>query len=152
MRQHRGFTLIEVMIVVGIIGILAAIAVPAYGDYVKRAKITEATSALSDMRLKMEQYFQDNRTYNNAAAPACGAVGTSIAPLPAATTNFTFSCADLAATTYTVIATGNTSSNMIGFRYAVNQANVRQTLALPAGWNAATNGNTCWVTKKDGSC
>ncbi|HTS84956.1 MAG TPA: prepilin-type N-terminal cleavage/methylation domain-containing protein, partial [Usitatibacter sp.] len=61
-RQARGFTLIEVMIVVAIIAILAAIAVPSYQDYVTRGRIIEATGGLGDARNKMEQYFQDNRS------------------------------------------------------------------------------------------
>ena len=69
---HRasGFTLIELMITVAVIAILAAIAIPAYGDYVRRSKITEASSSLSDMRNRLEQYFLDNRQFPVNCIPA----------------------------------------------------------------------------------
>jgi prepilin-type N-terminal cleavage/methylation domain-containing protein len=69
-HRTRGFTLLEVMIVVVIVAILAAIALPNYSDYIKRGKIIEATTGLSDMRTRLEQYFLDNRKYDNAGA--CG--------------------------------------------------------------------------------
>ncbi|HZQ75405.1 MAG TPA: type IV pilin protein [Burkholderiales bacterium] len=141
-RLHKGFTLIELMVVVTIIAIISAVALPAYSDYVKRAKITEATSALSDMRVKMEQFFQDNRTY----ATACAA-GT-VAPVPSSTNNFDFACSNLGTTTYTVTATGKNA--MLGFNYSIDQANTRTTLQLGSGWTGA--GSSCWVTRKDGSC
>lgn len=140
MHRQTGFTLIEVMVVVVIIAILSAIAVPQYSDYVTRSKITEAVAGLSDMRVRMEQYFQDNRTYVGACA-----AGT-VAPLPTAL-NFTFACPALSATAYTVTATG--AGSMAGFTYSVNQANVRATSSVPSGWATSA---TCWVTKKDGSC
>lgn len=147
MRRQQGFTLIEVMVTVAIVAILAAIAVPSYSEYVMRAKITDAVSALSDMRVKMERYFQDNRSFNppGPAIPPCTA-GT-VAPLPAATNNFTFACAGLGANTYTVTATG--IGSMVGFSYTLDQANNRVTVSVPAGWTASA---TCWVLKKDGSC
>ena len=143
MTKHKGFTLIEIMIVVAIIGILMAIAIPAYGNYVKRAKITEAVGALSEMRVKMEQYFQDNRTY----VDACG--GTGVASLPAASKSFTFACSGLTATGYVVTATGITSANMGGFSYTINQANVRATtITSVSGWNSNA---TCWVLGPGGA-
>ena len=68
MRRPSGFTLIEVMIVVAIVAILASIAIPAYTDYILRSKITAATSALGSQQVKMEQFFQDRRTYVGACA------------------------------------------------------------------------------------
>ncbi len=141
MYKNRGFTLIEIMVVVVIIGILAAIAIPNYADYVTRSRIPEAVSGLAGQRVRMEQYFQDNRTF----VGACTA-GT-VAPLPAATQNFTFACSNLAVSTYTVTATGIGPMN--GFVYTVNQANTRATTGVPSGWTA--NGG-CWVTGKGGLC
>ena len=59
-RAQKGFTLIELMIVVAIIGILAAIALPAYQDYVGRAQATEALTATSGIRADMGIYLAEN--------------------------------------------------------------------------------------------
>lgn len=132
---QKGFTLIELMIVVVIIGILASIAIPAYSDYVIRGKLQEGTSGLSAGRVRMEQFYQDNRTY----------VG---APCPAATTNFTYACSALTATTYTITATG--VGGIASFVFNINQANTKGTTNVIAGWGATPA--TCWQVKKGGSC
>jgi type IV pilus assembly protein PilE len=141
MKTVKGFTLIEMMIVVGIVGILAAIALPSYSEHTRRAKITEATSQLADLRVRIEQYFMDNRTYQGAGT-ACGVT------MPTTTTKyFTLTCNAPTTSTYTITATG--TGDMAGFKYTVNDQNVRATTGVPTGWT--TNAN-CWVTRKGGVC
>jgi len=70
MNTQKGFTLIELMIVVAIIGILAAIAIPAYQDYTARAQVTEAFNLAGAQKLAVTEYHSNWGTWpaNNSAA------------------------------------------------------------------------------------
>lgn len=138
-RRHlQGFTLIEVMITVAIIGILAAIALPSYESYVRRGKVQEATSELANARVKFEQFFQDNRSYN-------GYVTASCSPVISGTKYFAYTCGSTTST-YTITADGAASRGMSNYQYTINESNVK-TSAVPGGVGA-----TCWITKAGETC
>ena len=67
---QKGFTLIELMIVVAIIGILAAIAIPAYQDYTIRSQVTEGLNLATSVKAAVSESFQSNGSWpgNNTAA------------------------------------------------------------------------------------
>ena len=137
-----GFTLIEVMIVVAIIGILAAIAVPMYSDYLIRGKLAEAGSTLGNVRVQLEQYYQDNRNYGTGTA--CGVA------MPAMK-YFTYTCTlTNSGQGFTASAAGIAAQGVNGFTYTIDQTNNRLSTALPSGWGTAPV--NCWVNRKGGGC
>ena len=153
MKQQHGFSLVELMIAVVIVGIITAVAIPNYRDYVTRSRVPEATATLGDIRVRMEQFYQDNRTY-----PTGGCVVQPTAPsatqiqVPLGQ-NFDFTCGAPTGTTFTVQAAGKGS--MAGFQYSVDQFNGKTStltgVAATNGWTAHSP-NNCWVTKKGGYC
>lgn len=67
LRSSKGFTLIEVMIVVAIVGILAAIAYPSYQEYVLRSGRSEGQALLNDAAARQDRYFAQNHSYVTGA-------------------------------------------------------------------------------------
>ncbi len=73
--RQKGFTLIELMIVVAIVGILAAISYPSYQEYLRRAKRAEGRSTLLDAAARLERFYSDNNQYPTTLA--AGSIGTT---------------------------------------------------------------------------
>jgi type IV pilus assembly protein PilE len=137
--KARGFTLIEVLITVAIVAILASVALPSYHNYVIRGKIPDATGNLGSKRVKMEQWYQDNRSYVGAQ-PVTGTDSSS-------SKYFDFSGTGTA-TGYTLLATGKNSMN--GFQYSIDQSGAKaSTVTGVSGWSGS---GSCWVTKQGGKC
>lgn len=139
--NQRGFTLIELMITVAVVGILAAVALPSYTRYVARGKITDAVAALADYRVKMEQYFQDNRNYGTANG-SCPVTIT-------ASQYFTYSCLVGSATpsvAYTATATsiaGSVGAAAGDYTYSINEANAKST----GKFKGALVSKSCWLIR-----
>ena len=87
-KIQKGFTLIELMIVVAIIGILAAIAIPAYQDYTVRSKVTEMINSAGVCKTSVAEYYQSLGAFpGNATQAGCSNIGTAntVAPVVATT-------------------------------------------------------------------
>ena len=67
MKNNKGFTLVELMIVIAIIGILGAVGYPAYTDSVKRGKRADGIDALLKQAARMEEFYMNNDTYEDAS-------------------------------------------------------------------------------------
>lgn len=140
-RAEAGFTLIELMIVTVIIAILVSIGIPQYNDYLIKGKLAEASNLLSELQIRQEQYYLDNRAYANGMSPR------------ATSTVFSASCAiSSGGQGYTCTATPLASSG-IGFVFSVNETGTKSTSAAsPAlsGWTLPAS--SCWAKSKSGAC
>jgi type IV pilus assembly protein PilE len=144
--------LIEVMIVVAIVAILASVALPAYTDYVRRGQMPQAFTYLSDYRIKLEQYYQDNRNYGAGSCGSAGGDWKTFVPV-VSPRHFDFFCEltdagnGKAGSGFKLIARGKTGTRVAGYDYTIDQAGRKATTRFANEDRAWT----CWATKK-GDC
>lgn len=104
--KNRGFTLIEIVIVVAIIGLLAAIAIPSYQNQIRKTRRSDGHAALTNIAQRLERCYTVNGAYNVAAGcdvlSAANTLATGFTTSPEG--NYSISIANTA-TTYTLTAT-----------------------------------------------
>ncbi len=145
MKQiQKGFTLIELMIVVAIIGILAAVAIPAYQDYVVKAKLSKVVNAVDSVKLAVANYYQENGSFP-ATANSWASLGLAAAG-PTATTEVTgYAMATTGALTMT-LGTGIKAVGIDGLTYILTPSTTAQQTVMTWGCTGGTVTDT--IAKK----
>jgi len=100
MKRERGFTLLELMIVVAVVAIIAAIAFPSFKEAIRKSHRAEATQALNDIALRQEKYRSNNATYGT-----CDNIVTSCTSYNSGLTYYTVAVSGNTANAYSITAT-----------------------------------------------
>lgn len=150
-NKDKGFTLIELMIVIAIISILAAIAIPDYNEYTTKAKLTEAKGNLLQLQALQEQFYQDYRAYAGsfaatAAAPTTAGGTDGVLAWDASTQAKYFDYAVASANSgqdFTANAAGKAANGLGSYQFAVNNQNVKCWRDSGSAFTLAPDATSC---------
>ncbi|WP_445571302.1 type IV pilin protein [Pseudomonas sp. E102] len=121
-RSNRGFTLIEIMIVIAIIGIVITIGYPSLTEYIKKARRTEIASLLSEQAQILERHYSKNNVYSNATGLSTGNDFYTITPTTLTDQTFTLTAARRSGSSMAADKCGDFTINNTGKRDIANAA------------------------------
>lgn len=142
----KGFSLIELMIVVAIVSILAAVAVPSYQSHVRETRRADGGAVLMQARQAMERYYSKNYTYVGASlGTAATDTFTDQAPIDGGTAYYNLSLDAATATTFqiTAAATGGQAIDECG-SLAINQAGQKGAKGTAPAATGSADIQECW--------
>jgi len=148
-RQSCGFSLIEIIIALGIASIITLLAIPNLVSYVQRSRLTEATTVLSELTLQLEKSYLDHRVYSSTANNKICNITTPSSPQ---VKYFSYTCEikDNNGQSYVITAKNNSDVGLGDsekFIYTIDQKGVKTT-------TAPFNGGSfdCWVIRNSDNC
>jgi type IV pilus assembly protein PilE len=125
MRREKGFTLIELMVVVAVVAILAAIALPSYQEYIRKGRRADAVRSVGELQLSLERWRAENPSYANCSGADC-AFASGTYPSTPTSSYYTITPSGLGATNYTITAapagaqSGDRCGNLVASRNTNN--------------------------------
>jgi len=148
-RHNGGFSLIELIIALGIASIIALLAIPNLINYVQRSRLTEATTVLSELTLRLEKSYLDHRVYSTTANSTACNIRTPSNPQ---VKYFSYTCEikDNDGQSYIITAKNNSDVGLGDserFIYTIDQDGVKTTKAPFDGASF-----DCWVIKNGNNC
>ena len=133
MKKQKGFTLIELMIVVAIIGILAAIAIPAYQDYIARSQVSEGVQLLGGGKTPLSEFFADQGRWPSTPSSVMGTLrGKYVTAI------------NYSAISTTAIAAASTSDDLT-LEATFKPSGVSKLIQNKVMAHATTNGGKLWA-------
>ncbi len=146
----RGFTLIEMMVVLSIMAILASFVYPAYSDYVIRAKAVESFTEIEKMQSKIKQYYLDNNTLNGCCSDNFSTQNKNFN----ITINLGVNAIENNTEDFQIILTSKKLNSNgqpeLSYKLTNNGGEyLYETLSLPNNW---VMNNNCWVYNRQGDC